>query len=119
MVDGRSRYDGRHPGCLWLYHHRAYLSFMSGKTTQAGCKIGQGNFGDAAHAALAIVSFVVGSFAGALALAFRGAPGMAGGFRRDRSRAAVHHRLRPVGLGVRWDSHSGCQYRQPCPAALR
>lgn len=66
MVDGRSRYDGRHPGCLWLYHHRAYLSFMSGKTTQAGCKIGQGNFGDAAHAALAIVSFVVGSFAGAL-----------------------------------------------------
>lgn len=39
---------------------------MSGKTTQAGCKIGQGNFGDAAHAALAIVSFVVGSFAGAL-----------------------------------------------------
>ena len=43
-----------------------YLSFMSGNTTQAGYKIGQGNFGGAAHAALAIVSFVGGSFAGAL-----------------------------------------------------
>ena len=43
-----------------------YLSFMSGNTTQAGYKIGQGNFGGAAHAALAIVSFVGGSFAGTL-----------------------------------------------------
>jgi uncharacterized membrane protein YoaK (UPF0700 family) len=43
-----------------------YISFMSGNTTHAGYKIGQGNFGGAAHAALAIVSFVGGSFAGAL-----------------------------------------------------
>jgi uncharacterized membrane protein YoaK (UPF0700 family) len=46
------------------YH--TYISFMSGNTTQAGYKIGQGNFGGAAYAGLAVVSFVGGSFAGAL-----------------------------------------------------
>ena len=43
-----------------------YLSFMSGNTTQAGYRTAQGNFEGAVHAALAIVSFVGGSFAGAL-----------------------------------------------------
>jgi len=43
-----------------------YLSFMSGNTTQTGYRIGQGNFAAAVPAALAIVLFVGGSFAGAL-----------------------------------------------------
>jgi uncharacterized membrane protein YoaK (UPF0700 family) len=43
-----------------------YVSFMSGNTTQAGYKIGEGNCWAAAHSALAIVFFVGGSFAGAL-----------------------------------------------------
>ena len=43
-----------------------YLSFMSGNTTQTGYRIGQGNFAAAVPAALAIVFFVGGSFAGAL-----------------------------------------------------
>ena len=43
-----------------------YVSFMSGNTTQAGYKIGEGNCWGAAHSALAIVFFVGGSFAGAL-----------------------------------------------------
>ena len=46
------------------YH--TYVSFMSGNTTRTGYESGQGNFGTAAHSALAIVSFVGGSFAGAL-----------------------------------------------------
>ena len=46
--------------------YQTYVSFMSGNTTQAGDKIGQGNFRGAAHSAMAIVSFVGGSFAGAL-----------------------------------------------------
>jgi uncharacterized membrane protein YoaK (UPF0700 family) len=46
------------------YH--TYLSFMSGNTTQTGYETGQGNFGAALPSALAIVFFVVGSFAGAL-----------------------------------------------------
>jgi len=43
-----------------------YVSFMSGNTTQAGYRIGQGSCWAAAHSALAIVFFVGGSFAGAL-----------------------------------------------------
>jgi uncharacterized membrane protein YoaK (UPF0700 family) len=43
-----------------------YLSFMSGNTTQTGYRIGQGNFAAAVPAALAIVFFLGGSFAGAL-----------------------------------------------------
>ncbi len=43
-----------------------YVSFMSGNTTQAGYRIGQGNCWAAVHSALAIVFFVGGSFAGAL-----------------------------------------------------
>jgi uncharacterized membrane protein YoaK (UPF0700 family) len=46
--------------------YRTYVSFMSGNTTQAGYTIGQGNFLGAAHSAIAIISFVGGSFAGAL-----------------------------------------------------
>jgi uncharacterized membrane protein YoaK (UPF0700 family) len=46
--------------------YETFVSFMSGNTTHAGYHIGQGNFGEAAHAAVAIVSFVGGSFAGAL-----------------------------------------------------
>src|SRR5262249_8744575 len=43
-----------------------YLSFMSGNTIQAGYQTGQSNFAVAVPSALAIVSFVGGSFAGAL-----------------------------------------------------
>jgi uncharacterized membrane protein YoaK (UPF0700 family) len=46
------------------YH--TYVSFMSGNTTQAGYRIGQGTYWAAAHSVLAIVFFVGGSFAGAL-----------------------------------------------------
>jgi len=49
-----------------------YLSFMSGNTTQTGYRIGQGNFAAAVPAALAIVFFVGGSFAGALLADFAG-----------------------------------------------
>jgi uncharacterized membrane protein YoaK (UPF0700 family) len=43
-----------------------YLSFMSGNTTQAGYRAGQGNSWAAVPSALAIVFFVGGSFAGTL-----------------------------------------------------
>jgi uncharacterized membrane protein YoaK (UPF0700 family) len=43
-----------------------YLSFMSGNTTQAGYRAGQGNCWAAVPSALAIVFFVGGSFAGTL-----------------------------------------------------
>jgi len=42
------------------------LSFMSGNTTQAGYRTGQGDFGAVVPSALAIVFFVGGSFSGAL-----------------------------------------------------
>jgi uncharacterized membrane protein YoaK (UPF0700 family) len=41
-----------------------YVSFMSGNTTFAGLKAGQGNLGAALPASLAIVGFLAGSFAG-------------------------------------------------------
>jgi len=43
-----------------------YVSFMSGNTTIAGLKSGQGNFQAALPSAIAIVSFVTGSFLGNL-----------------------------------------------------
>jgi uncharacterized membrane protein YoaK (UPF0700 family) len=43
-----------------------YVSFMSGNTTQAGYQIAAGMFRPAALAALAILFFVVGAFAGTL-----------------------------------------------------
>ena len=43
-----------------------YLSFMSGNTTQTGVEIGQRNVVAAATTLLAIVSFVIGAFAGTL-----------------------------------------------------
>ena len=46
--------------------YNTYLSFMSGNTTQAGYRIGQGHLAAAVHSALAVVFFVLGSFAGAL-----------------------------------------------------
>jgi uncharacterized membrane protein YoaK (UPF0700 family) len=46
------------------YH--TYLSFMSGNTTRTGYGTGQGEYWAAVPAALAIVFFVGGSFAGAL-----------------------------------------------------
>jgi uncharacterized membrane protein YoaK (UPF0700 family) len=49
---------------IMTYH--TYLSFMSGNTTQAGYRIGQGDCWAAVHSALAIVFFVGGSFTGAL-----------------------------------------------------
>jgi uncharacterized membrane protein YoaK (UPF0700 family) len=52
--------------------YNTYVSFMSGNTTQAGFRIGQGNSWAAVHSVLAIIFFVAGSFAGAL-LAHSGA----------------------------------------------
>src|ERR1700679_2842799 len=46
--------------------YNTYLSFMSGNNTQAGYELGQHNFRAAAYVALAIVSFVSGTCAGAL-----------------------------------------------------
>src|ERR1700757_375590 len=43
-----------------------YVSFMSGNTTFAGLKAGQGNFQGALPSAIAIVFFVTGSFLGNL-----------------------------------------------------
>lgn len=44
----------------------AYVSFMSGNTTFAGLRSGQGNFHAALPSAIAILSFVTGSFLGNL-----------------------------------------------------
>jgi uncharacterized membrane protein YoaK (UPF0700 family) len=46
--------------------YRTYLSFMSGNTTQTGYETGQGNFSAAVLTVVAILSFVAGSFTGAL-----------------------------------------------------
>jgi uncharacterized membrane protein YoaK (UPF0700 family) len=49
-----------------------YVSFMSGNTTQTGYQTAEGAFGPASLSALAILSFVVGSFAGTLLVEFAG-----------------------------------------------
>lgn len=49
--------------------YRTYLSFMSGNTTQTGLMTGHGDFPTATPTLLAIVSFVVGVFAGTLLIA--------------------------------------------------
>ena len=49
-----------------------YLSFMSGNTTQTGYQTAEGAFGPASLSALAILFFVVGSFAGTLLMQFAG-----------------------------------------------
>jgi uncharacterized membrane protein YoaK (UPF0700 family) len=46
--------------------YRAYLSLMSGNTTQSGFLIGQGGWSEAVPTLLAIVCFVAGVFAGTL-----------------------------------------------------
>lgn len=50
-------------GLLFL---KTYVSFMSGNTTRTGVTTGQGNFHAALLSAVAIVSFVAGSFLGNL-----------------------------------------------------
>src|SRR5277367_4392147 len=47
-----------------------YVSFMSGNTTQTGYQTAEGAFGPASLSALAILFFVVGSFAGTLLVEF-------------------------------------------------
>jgi uncharacterized membrane protein YoaK (UPF0700 family) len=49
-----------------------YVSFMSGNTTQTGYQAAEGAFGPASLSALAILFFVVGSFAGTLVVEFAG-----------------------------------------------
>jgi uncharacterized membrane protein YoaK (UPF0700 family) len=49
-----------------------YVSFMSGNTTQTGYQFAEGAFGAASLSALAILFFVVGSFAGTLLAQFAG-----------------------------------------------
>ena len=50
-----------------------YVSFMSGNTTQTGYQAAEGAFGPASLSALAILFFVVGSFAGTLLVQAAGA----------------------------------------------
>jgi uncharacterized membrane protein YoaK (UPF0700 family) len=49
-----------------------YVSFMSGNTTQTGYQAAEGAFGPASLSALAILFFVVGSFAGTLLVELAG-----------------------------------------------
>jgi uncharacterized membrane protein YoaK (UPF0700 family) len=49
-----------------------FVSFMSGNTTQTGYQAAEGAFGPASLSALAILFFVVGSFAGTLLVEFAG-----------------------------------------------
>src|ERR1700727_3519797 len=49
-----------------------FVSFMSGNTTQTGYQTAEGAFGPASLSALAILFFVVGSFAGTLLMQFAG-----------------------------------------------
>jgi len=49
-----------------------FVSFMSGNTTQTGYQTAEGAFGPASLSALAILFFVVGSFAGTLLVEFAG-----------------------------------------------
>jgi len=49
-----------------------FVSFMSGNTTQTGYHIAEGKLGAAALSALAIMSFVAGSFAGTLLVQLAG-----------------------------------------------
>jgi uncharacterized membrane protein YoaK (UPF0700 family) len=52
-----------------------FVSFMSGNTTQTGYQAAEGAFGPASLSALAILFFVVGSFAGTLLAHFAGRHG--------------------------------------------
>src|ERR1700734_690766 len=49
-----------------------FVSFMGGNTTQTGYETAEGAFGPASLSALAILFFVVGSFAGTLLVEFAG-----------------------------------------------
>jgi uncharacterized membrane protein YoaK (UPF0700 family) len=49
-----------------FFHYQAYVSFMSGNTTQTGLSLGQTAWPAAIPTAIAIASFVVGVFAGTL-----------------------------------------------------
>ncbi len=51
-----------------------FVSFMSGNTTQTGYQAAEGDFGPASASALAILFFVIGTFAGALLLEPVGRP---------------------------------------------
>ena len=48
--------------------YKLYSSFMSGNTTQTGLRLGESEFSVSAHHLFAIISFVVGVFAGTLLL---------------------------------------------------
>ena len=64
-----------------------YVSFMSGNTTQTGYQAAEGAFGPASLSALAILFFVVGSFAATLLGQFSGTARAAPGLWRGRGRA--------------------------------
>ena len=88
-----------------------YVSFMSGNTTQTGYQTAEGAFGPASLSALAILFFVVGSFAGNLIGAVRGTPRATGRVWRGRGRAGRDRRLDPIRLPVRRRSHRDRQRR--------
>ena len=88
-----------------LITYGVYVSFMSGNTTQTGYQAAEGAFGPASLSALAILFFVVGSFAGTLLVEFAGRHARRVVYWRGRGRARGDRRLDAV--------------RLRCPAALR
>ena len=83
-----------------------YVSFMSGNTTQTGYQTAEGAFGPASLSALAILFFVVGSFAGTLLVRVRGTLCAAGLVLRGRSRAGGDRRPDAVRHAIRRASRS-------------
>ena len=77
-----------------------FVSFMSGNTTQTGYQAAEGAFGPASASALAILFFVVGSFAGTLLARARRAGGAAPRVRRGRGGARGDRRPDAVRLAV-------------------
>ena len=85
-------------GLLFL---KTYVSFMSGNTTSAGLRSGQGDFHAAIPAAIAIVFFVAGSFLATLNTSVHIASCPSGGFWLDCNRSRD-------GCGPRMDSSAQC-----------
>ena len=83
-----------------------YVSFMSGNTTQTGYQTAEGAFGPAALSALAILFFVVGSFAGTLLVQFAGRLARQLVFGVVAAALAHDHRLDAARLAIRRRSTS-------------
>ena len=77
-----------------------FVSFMSGNTTQTGYQAAEGAFGPASLSALAILFFVIGTFAGSLVGASPPGRGAAPRVRLRRGDARGDHRPDAVRLPV-------------------